>query len=239
MRTAIAMIELIFAIVILGIVLMSAPMLISTATKSGYVALQQEAIATASAEIGMILTHFWDEGDTNETGSAPVLVTLGDNELNEAAISGMNTGRMAGTPNSSFRTFTTASLGGTRITTTSSANLGADGNDRDDIDDYSSATARGLTDYDPTTTATGDVVDKDIALVTTVSYVNDGTIYNSNTNFSFNQPFRTASLNDTSNIKLVTVNLSTTSTEAELNKNITLRAFTCNIGTYQLKEGSL
>ena len=36
MRPAIAMIELIFAIVIMGIVLMSAPRLISTAAKSGY-----------------------------------------------------------------------------------------------------------------------------------------------------------------------------------------------------------
>ncbi len=44
-RPAIAMIELIFAIVIIGIVLMSVPQLISTAAKSGYVTIQQEAIS--------------------------------------------------------------------------------------------------------------------------------------------------------------------------------------------------
>jgi len=44
-RKAIAMIELIFAIVVMGIVMLSAPMLVNKATQSSYVALQQESIA--------------------------------------------------------------------------------------------------------------------------------------------------------------------------------------------------
>lgn len=238
LRPAIAMIELIFALVIMGIVLLSAPNLISTATKSGYVALQQEAIATASAEIGMILTHYWDEGDTNETNTAPVLVTLGDDELNEVDLSGLGTGRMAGTPNSSFRTFTDAAGSPARINATSSVNLGSDAGDTDDIDDFSSATPRGLTDYDSTTTAISDVVDTNIALQTTVTYVNDVTSYNASI-VSLNQPFLTTSSKDTSNIKFIQVRLTTTNTASELDKDITLKAFSCNIGTFQLNEGSL
>ena len=239
LRPAIAMIELIFSLVIMAIVLLSAPNLISSATKSGYVTFQQEAIATTSAEIGMILTHYWDEGDTNETVTAPILITLGDNALNEATISALRTGRMAGTPSSSSRTFTlSAGAPTTRINTTTSANLGADSGDDDDIDDFSSNTARGLTDYEATSTATSDTVDQSISLLTTVTYVSDATTYNAST-VSLNQPFLTASANDTSNIKFVQVRLSTTNTASELAKNITLKAFTCNIGTFELNEGSL
>ena len=82
MRKGIAMIELIFAIVIMGIVLLSAPTLISTATQSGLVAVQQEAIAASSSEIGMILTRDWDEAGTDETTESPILiVNNGDAEL--------------------------------------------------------------------------------------------------------------------------------------------------------------
>lgn len=240
MRAAIAMIELIFAIVILGIVMLSAPSLISTATKSGYVALQQEAISAASAEIGMILTHYWDEGDTNATHSAPIVTTLGDSELNEINVSGLLSGRMAGTPSSSFRTFTDTSGGSLRIAATASTNLGPDASDLDDVDDFSSATPRGLTDYESTSTETGDIVDQSIDIKTTVEYISDTASYNSSTGtLTLNQPFLTASAADTSNIKMVTVNLTTSSTNDVLDKDITLRAFTCNIGTYDLNSGSL
>ena len=84
MRTAIAMIELIFAIVIMGIVLMSAPMLISTASSTTTVALQQEGINEASSRISMILTYPWDQNDINDSCISPVLhVSSGDSELAE------------------------------------------------------------------------------------------------------------------------------------------------------------
>ena len=67
MRKAIAMIELIFAIVIMGIILMSAPMLISNASQSGYVAMQQEGINEAATQVNMIMGHYWDENNVDET----------------------------------------------------------------------------------------------------------------------------------------------------------------------------
>ena len=72
-RPAIAMIELIFAIVIMGIILMSAPMLISTAAKSGYVAIQQEAINEAASRVNMIMTFHWDANSADETVLDPIL----------------------------------------------------------------------------------------------------------------------------------------------------------------------
>ncbi len=81
-RPAIAMIELIFAIVIMGIVLMSAPMLISVATKSGYVAILQEAIHEASSQVNMIAGYHWDENDADELFLDPILgVSAGSSDL--------------------------------------------------------------------------------------------------------------------------------------------------------------
>ena len=74
-RNGIAMIELIFAITVMGIVMLSAPMLINRATSGAYVAMQQESVAAAATQINMIMTAEWDEMDTNVTRGEPVLRT--------------------------------------------------------------------------------------------------------------------------------------------------------------------
>ena len=73
-KRAIAMIELIFALVIIGIVLMSAPMLIQQSIKSSNVALQQEAIVTASSQTAIVLSMNWDEKNSKiVAGESPIL----------------------------------------------------------------------------------------------------------------------------------------------------------------------
>ncbi len=100
LRPAIAMVELIFAIVIIGIALLSAPMLISTAAKSGYVAMQQEGINEAATKVNMIMGYHWDENNVDESFLAPILNTNnGDSSLDEVG----TTGRRAGTPLESQR----------------------------------------------------------------------------------------------------------------------------------------
>lgn len=232
-RKAIAMIELIFAIVVIGLILMTAPMVISTATKSGYVALQQESIAAASSEIGMILTHHWDEEDTDQNLSAPILITNGDGALDEVPLTGLR----AGTSIYSKRTFLT-SLGG-RLNATAIGNLGHDLNDRDDIDDFTTLSST-LYDEESTTTSDGDYIDKDIVLNTTVSYISDaptsGSYVGTGTSIGFDLDTSAAASGTTTNIKNVVVNLTTTKTDEEMQKSIVLRAFSCNIGTYELEE---
>ena len=70
-RPAIAMIELIFALVVLGIVLLSAPTLIGVSSKTTSIANYQESITEASSFINLITTRFWDENDYNNT--SPIL----------------------------------------------------------------------------------------------------------------------------------------------------------------------
>jgi hypothetical protein len=236
-RPAIAMIELIFAIVILGITLMSAPMLISQATTSGITAIQQEAIAAAASEIGMIMTRQWDEQDTDETAQNPILVVNnGHTDLDEATYAdGNRTGRRIGTPSLSSRSFLT-SLGGARLNATPAATLGPEGGDDDDIDDFNGRTVS-LTVITATDTVRGDYADTSLQLNITVNYLLDSpTSDYQQASVTYSQPF-TRTTNTSTNIKAVSVQATSGSHDDALKTNVLLRAFTCNIGTYTLKEG--
>jgi len=232
MRDAIAMIELIFAIVIIGIVLMSTPMLVQTASRSGYVALQQEGIAAAASELGIIMTQGWDDnGDENGTTDSPILKTLGDTQLEENG----NTGIRSGTPDSSFRKYITSTGG--RKDATLAGNFATDG-DYDDIDDFHNHTSI-LHSESGAEASFGDYVDNSISMNTQVSYVKDTPTsgdYNTSETISLDDPFSTAAPNATSNIKAIRITLTSTSGIEELNKTIVLNAFSCNIGTYDLEE---
>ncbi len=61
------MIELIFALLIMGIVLLSSPMLIQQSIKSNFIGIQQESISAISTHTAVLLTKHWDEKDANDT----------------------------------------------------------------------------------------------------------------------------------------------------------------------------
>ena len=222
-RPAIAMIELIFALVIMGIVMMSAPMLVSTATKSGFVAIQQEAINEAAAQINIMMGYHWDENSADEMFLDPILnVTNGSIDLD---VSG-TTGRRAGTPIESYRSFIRSDG---RDDLNASAVFGGDGVETDDdIDDFSGGTV--LVDIEA---SNADNVETDtINIATQLSYSLDTVGGYNQANITYN-PFN-GGPGGTTNIKSIQVTL--TSTEALLDKTIILRAFSCNIGGYKLEE---
>ena len=233
LRPAIAMIELIFALVIMGIVLMSAPMLISTATKTTNVALQQEGINEAASRINMILTYAWDQQDTNETCMPPVLhvSAAGDTEL----ILQGTTARRKGVPlTSSSHTFKCNSA-----EFSASAVLGlelTDGGTKNDMDDFDNNIS--VATVDATAGGVDYIEQGTVAIATTVSYINDNTDYSLAT---IGIPAGGAPIGGTTtNIKKIDVNLTSTSTASELNqKKITLHAFSCNIGGYELEHKGL
>ncbi len=235
-RPAIAMIELIFAIVVMGIVLMSAPMLISTGAKSGYVAIQQEGIHEAASHLNMIMGYHWDENDADELYIDPILEVSGSGNaaLAEQVIDGDPTSRRSGTPEVSYRTFIRSD--GQRLSA-SATPLGSDGGDRDDIDDFS-----GNTDLIEIQSATADNVEKTtININATVAYIPDSpgsgtyTDPGGDNKITFTPNFG-ANSGTSTNIKRITVTLTSTSGVSELDKQITLHAFSCNIGGYTLAE---
>ena len=229
-KKGIAMIELIFALVIMGIVLLSTPMLIQQSTKSGFVAIQQEAIAAVSSHTQLLLAKYWDEADANNSiGTAPIVIP-------RFPIIG-SPFNLAGTTNIVGRT---TAIGGTPIP---ASPIGTDTNETngstyDDIDDYNGSQLH-LTIFnnETTTTSTGDYIDQNVTITTSITFANEGIIplIGDTINVGNNIYNSNIAPND-SNIKFIKVNLTSNNTDvAELDKNITLNAFSCNIGTYSLE----
>ena len=228
-RKAVAMIELIFAIVIMGIALMSAPTLISQAGKGGLSVTQQEAIVAGATQMGMIMTRHWDEADTNESDTAPILVvTEGITALDEYA----STGKRIGSPHLASRSFLTSS--GQRLNATA---IGDEDGEFDDIDDFdgNETTLRKISD---TTTEEGDYIDTSLTIYTSVRYMDTTTSpdedYTSES-VNYNSPFSNTASTSTTNVKAISVNIQSGEHADVLDTNITLKAFMCNIGTYSLQ----
>jgi len=122
-RPAIAMVELIFSITIMGIVMLSAPLLIDRSSQSTYVALQQESIAAAATQINMIMATEWDSADTNSSLGAPVLQT------GSTAIANCTTDKPVGVTSASGRYCKDAlATNSIFLSATSPASLGTESN---------------------------------------------------------------------------------------------------------------
>jgi len=236
-RPAIAMVELIFAIVVMAFVLMSAPNLIAQSTKSSYVGLQQESINAAASHINIIMTKEWDQGNADPTVDPRVLQVAGG-EMTLAPLTATNA--RAGTPPTSFRMSRTGK--GQTIPASSSSTFGETGDDSipnskklDDVDDYDDKVTR-LSQKATSNDYNANYKDLDIKMTTKVSYVRDGRSglnYNTATTIDFHNPFSPDESAST-NIKAISVLLETDNTEDALSKEITLSAFMCNIGHYRL-----
>ena len=228
------MIELIFAIVIMGIVMMSAPMLINRSVQSSYTALQQESIAAAAAQIDMIMTAEWDHMDTNATIGEPVLKTV-STIFNQCAGSEAHP---KGVTSASGRYC--KGLGGPAISYSASSILsteGVEGGIYDDVDDYNNQ-SYSVKVYHNEIYAThlGDYIDRNISITSHVYYGEDTPKDTSDNNgnyatsTTFANPFRHIKSN-TTNIKLINVSLTSSAPASEISdKSISLSAFMCNIG---------
>lgn len=219
LRPAIAMIELVFALVIIGITLLSAPLILNQSIQSSYTAMQQESIAAASSQISLILTKAWDEQDSNGTFGILQVSNSGDNELNITnRDTAANRAYQVGNP------FATAP-----------AALGfdnpQDGTISDDVDDFNGQVSN-LVLYTAGEVADikkneGEYVDKRVQMTNTVVYGTDAANY-ANNPLAFNNPFNSAP--NSTNIKLINVTLTSQELDIELQKTVSLSAFVCNIG---------
>ena len=75
MRKGIAMIELIFAIVIMSFVMLSLPIIIMQVKQSNSLAIKQESIALISSQVNLILTYQWDDVQTRGNNQSFILKT--------------------------------------------------------------------------------------------------------------------------------------------------------------------
>jgi len=236
-RPAIAMIELIFAIVVMGIALMAIPNLIFTTQKSSYVAIQQEAINEGATHLVNVLSYPWDENDTNISFLEPILhVSNGDSDLDEYN----NEKRRIGTPKKSYRKFIRADG---REFNASSLGLDegesiSDSDTLDDIDDFNGQIYHLVLEE----FSQEDYVEREenVSITTSVDYISDtpgsGSYSNPGGDKKITFNLNPTATTPTTNIKVITVNVSSASGVSELEKNVTLRAFSCNIGATWLEE---
>ena len=237
------MIELIFALVIMGIVLLSAPMLIQQSIRSGNVALQQEAIAAAASQTAIVLSMHWDENNSNiPVGVSPILNTArAPFEFNATTMpSGLKGVESRNSVNGNG-TLSPSTIGTdeTNDTDTNESSY----LDFDDVDDYQNSSFGLIVFNNEVTSAdVGDYIDDNITMRTTINYTEDRidtgtTVAINGTTISLNNKINSTPLGVASNIKFVRVNLTSNSGVEELNKNITFRAFSCNIGTSLPEDG--
>ncbi len=215
-------IELIVAIVVIGIALMSVPLLLSQSSRSDEFSINQEAILAATTKMGDILTYPWN--DTNSSGILQVFdVTHGDSQLNRYP--DINSTRRIGHFKENFRRkFYDNS---DNIEHNASITLGLESHDHgdfNDIDDFND------TNFSVASGGLGDYI-QDLNLSVRVFYIR-----NNDVNYSQSPVLNFGDINTTShipstNIKMVEVNVS----DGHTNQIITtLKAFSCNIGSYQL-----
>jgi hypothetical protein len=225
-RKAVAMIELIFAIVIMGFALVSIPNLLALSANSGYTSLQQEAIATVSSDISLILSREWDESNTIKSIGKVILSTDGDSNL-EVRDGGRTRVR-----------------GVIPIGASSDNSLKADkdSNNEDDNDDIDDANGKEVVLTAANTssgTQTGNI-DTSIKINTEVIYISDAEnngIWDSSSEVIYDYPINPTALSTRSNIKSIKTTLISDSTGVkELNKNIVMFAFSCNIGGYKIER---
>ena len=226
------MIELIFAIAVIGITLMSVPMLISTSTRSTYTAIRQEAVTMLSSHLATLLTMQWDQWDTNSTIGSPVLQT------SSTTISPCTNALPPGVSDSDGR----YCRGQDGNFYSASATLGPDGTSDaagyNDVDDFDNMETN-VTVYagENIETWEGNYIDVNVTLKTRVWYGDDtpynasGTAGSYGQTTTFSNPFDRRVIGSTRNIKLIRVRLTTNNNTSEIkDKNITMGAFMCNIG---------
>jgi len=235
LRPAIAMIELIFSIVIMGIVMLSAPILISTASKSTSVALQQEGINEAAARINMILTYDWDENNVNVPciNAPSILVTTnGDPALSQRVGASRRIGVNPSTRPTTTHTFYCL---GTEYNASSTLGLETVGT-YNDIDDFDGDTQlKTITGLGAGAEIGVDYIEQSTVKITSaVAYSDDSATYTDKTITDFNPGTAAAA---TTNIKSIAVTLTSTNSAEELQKEIKLQAFSCNLGSYGFHIG--
>lgn len=221
MRKASSMIELVIAIVVMGIAMMALPLMLTRTQSNNEFAMQQEAILAARTQIGDILSYRWDENSINSDLVSAVLDTDSPT-LNFKRYPDINSTRRIGHIKSDKRRkYFTAS-------TPASAILGPDGaGNLDDIDDFKDTNKSIITNIGEEAAAGLDYR-FDFNMSTNVVYVDDNFILGNPFIFKINATVLPIP-NATSNIKMIEIK----TTGANIN-NFVLRAYSANIGEGQL-----
>ncbi len=225
-RAGFSLIELVLAIVIIAISLMTIPLMLAQSGNNNSFAMAQETIFAARTKMGNILTHQWDASSTENNGSITYIrvldVAAGDLELERNA-STQDDNRRKGHVASDFRRrFHDGNTTAAGMTSPSGGFFDANNTTIDQFhNDFSTLSSFGDFDYV-----------RDFNLTTTVSYISDDANYAQQIiGFDFNISSR-ADINITTNstnIKMIEV-----TARSEDGNVFVFRSFSSNIGQTDL-----
>ena len=176
-KSAFSLLEVVFAIVIMGITMVTLPVMMSSNDKGIDTTLVQEAIFGASAQLNQILSYRWDENSIDETvdpnalGLSSVIQTsYNDCDSNPASSTyGLRPGHiMQAKHRKCLLNFAT--------TPTLASSFGPDAGDLDDIDDVNTSAKSLFINY----TAGADGYKQDFKSSVSVSYDTMGGLVGSN-----------------------------------------------------------
>jgi hypothetical protein len=212
MRLGASMIELVIAIVVMGIAVMSLPLILTQSQNSNAMALQQEAILATKTKLGYLLSYEWDANSYDALASVSRV-------LNTTA---------SASADSDFNTTTTRRTG--HVVADNRRRL------RDDLAapstdggaGWADAALEDIDDFDgkdENTTIASETMDYifNLQLMPTVNYISDTASYVNQQDMNFTFDANTTFTNPT-NIKMITV------TTTGNNIKIVLRAFASNVG---------
>ncbi len=211
-KKAFTLIEFVVAIVVIGIALMSIPLLLSQASKSNEFNINQEAILAGITKMSNILTYPWNE--TNSSGVLKVFDVTNGN-INLSRYPDNNSTRRIGHFKEKYRRKFYDNIAEANST------LGHDkGNEFNDIDDFNGEY------FSVQSGGTGDYL-KELNLSVGVYYISDNANYSQNPFYFY---LTTSSSTPTTNIKMIEVNV----TDKNHNLITSFKAFSANIGSYEL-----
>lgn len=211
-----SMIELVFAIVIIGIAVMSLPLILTQVQNSNSFALRQEVILSIKTKLSYILAYQWDQNTYDATADIERVLNI-PASADTATDFNTSTTRRKGHVLADGRRRLWDDLN----TSTPKANFGTAGLPSD-IDDFNGK------DENKTITALDDFI-FDLNLSTSVNYIKDtlqaGNYATSNAiTFTFDPENNTT--NNSTNIKMIKVS----ATANGIENPISMYAFSSNIG---------
>lgn len=218
------MIELIFALVIMGIVFITLPVILLNEGSNVERNLMQEAIFASATKVSQILTYSWDE---NSAPNTTVLASANVVETTSVGLLDRNSSdfRIGHIPQALHRRMTPSSA------IRSATAVGADADDAglpDDIDDFNGGVELGLITL---TGAAG--YKKAYRTDTNVTYVNDYNFRNATTYASstIDFTFGTLAAGGTTNLKMIEMSTDQNNSDGwSAEPILVLRSYSANIG---------
>lgn len=226
-RAAFSLIELVLAIVIIAISLMTIPLMLSQSGNNNSFSIAQETIFAARTKIGNILTHQWDANSTEDNDSITYIRVLdvinGDASLDRLALAGTldDNRRMGHVQNNLRRRFHDDNITVSGVVRPS----GGIDEDNTSIDQFNG-------DFVEFDSFTGFDYVREFNLTTAIFYISDNVNYANqiiNFNFDVSTEANITDINNSTNIKMIEV-----VARSEDGITFTFRTFSSNIGQTDL-----